>query len=193
MAVHAVLNAVNAEFELVRIERGTKRSAEHLQLNPLGQVPVLIEDGVVLRESAAIMIHLLEKFKHPLLPPSGDSRRKTLQWLLFFNSSMHQAHAAYFLTARNIEDAKIAEPVLNLMAKRIQKLWEYVEDEINSEFLCGDSPSAADILMTVIANWAQAINPSPVTGEKVKAICSKVIKLPYFAKTLETEGVIYKL
>jgi glutathione S-transferase len=191
LAVHAVLNAVGANFELVSVAGKANRSEDYLKLNPLGQVPVLLEDGKVLRESAAIIIHLLEKFRHPLLPASGEARVKTIQWLLFFNSTMHQAYGAYFLISKNITASETTAPVLNLISKRIQKLWRYVEAEINSEYLCGDAPTAADILMAVIANWCQAIKPMPVPGPKVKAICARVIKLPYFAKALKTEGVKY--
>lgn len=189
MAVHVVLNAVGANYELIKVEYNAHRNEEYLKLNPLGQVPVLIENGIVLRESAAIIIHLLDKFKHPLLPQSGLERIKTIQWLLFFNSTMHQAHSAYFLIEKNINDTVVVEPVFNLLSRRISKLWRYVEAEINTEYLYGDQPTAADILMAVIANWATAIKPTPLLGEKTKAICSSIIKMPYFAETLASENV----
>ena len=48
-----------------------------LTLNPLGQVPVLVlPDGAVLTESAAMVLHLDDVApKAGLLPPRGDARR----------------------------------------------------------------------------------------------------------------------
>ena len=189
LAVHAVLNAVGADFELIetKITDGANYSPDYLKYNAIGQIPVLVEDEMVLKESAAIMIHLLDKAKSPLLPQDNEERIKAMQWLLFFNSSMHQTYSAYFLILRNLQGAG-AEEAKTLITKRIKKLWRYVEGEITSEFIAGSHPTAADILMTVIANWLPHITP----GVKVQNICKKITEQPYFAKSLATEGIKYR-
>lgn len=192
-AVHVILNAVNADFELVRLENDDNRKPEYLALSPLGQVPVLLEDGVVLRESGAIMIYLLDKYKHALLPQDVEQRRKVMQWLLFFNSTMHQTFGAYFLISKNLKDKAAAEVATTLITKRIQKLWNFVEMEIASDFICGNQVSVADILMAVIANWCQVISPVVTPGTKTLDICRKVKELPYFEKALRVERVKYSI
>ena len=188
LAVHAVLNALEADYELVltKIDGKQNHTEEYLKLNPLGQVPVLVEGNNILKESGAIMIHLLDSAKHELLPQSGEARIKAMQWLLFFNSSMHQIYSAYFLVTKNLA---APEDVKTLITKRINKLWRFVEKELHTEFLAGDKPTAGDILMAVIANWL----PHVAIGPKAKNICGKVAELPYFAKSLEIEGVNYEL
>ena len=188
LAVHTVLNAVKADFELVltKIDGKQNYSEEYLKLNPIGQVPVLVENDNILKESAAIMIHLLDSNKHELLPQSGNERIKAMQWLLFFNSSMHQIYSAFFLVSKNLPTP---EETKTLITKRINKLWRYVEGEVKTDFIAGDKPTAADILMAVIANWL----PHVVIGEKTKAICARVAQLPYFAAALEKEGIKYRV
>lgn len=188
MAVHAVLLAIGAEPELVKLGKGDNHTEEYLKLNPMGQVPTLIENGKVLRESAAIMLHLLDGAKHELMPQSGEARTRALQWLFFFNSTMHQTYGSYFLLTGNLKPEEVMA-ASDLVIRRINKLWRYVEKELSSEFLAGDKPTAADILLTVIANWL----PQVVIGPKAKNICGKVTKLPYFAKTLEIEGIKYRV
>lgn len=188
MAVHAVLLAVGENPELVKLGKGENHTAEYLKISPMGQVPALLEDGKVLRESAAIMLHLLDKNKHELMPQNGDARTKALQWLFFFNSTMHQTYGAYFLLSKNLKPEEIAAST-DLIIRRINKLWRYVEKELATEFIAGDKPTAADVLLAVIANWL----PQVTLGPKVLNICGKVVKLPYFAKALEVESVQYKL
>src|SRR5258706_9907840 len=81
MAVHVVLGELGVPFETVNtsIPEGKNRSPEFLKINPRGQVPVLVEDGVVLREGAAIMITLMEKHNSPMLPKSGRERASTIE------------------------------------------------------------------------------------------------------------------
>ncbi|MCK7493404.1 MAG: glutathione S-transferase N-terminal domain-containing protein [Comamonadaceae bacterium] len=55
--------------------RGEQRSAEYLALNPRGQVPVLVDDGEVITQIVAILLHLDAKFPQAgILPASGHGR-----------------------------------------------------------------------------------------------------------------------
>jgi glutathione S-transferase len=78
MAPHFVLEELNADFELIMVDRKNKeqKSAGYLALNPTGRIPTLIDDGFAIFESPAICLHLAEA--HPssnLIPPIGDKKR----------------------------------------------------------------------------------------------------------------------
>ncbi len=45
----------------VNVRMGEQKNEAFLALNPNGKVPVLADDGFVLTESAAILVHLAEK------------------------------------------------------------------------------------------------------------------------------------
>ena len=96
MAVHVILNELNQPVELhkISLQEGDNRKPEFLRINPRGQVPVLVDDGFVIREGAAQIIYLLEKHKSPLLPASGKERAAALEWLCYANASLHVASAA---------------------------------------------------------------------------------------------------
>ena len=195
LAVHAVLNALGAAFELVRTDLDSKdnHAEAYLHLNPLGQVPVLVAGDRVMKESAAIMICLLDNAAHPLLPQKGDARIKAMEWLLFFNSTMHQAYSAHFLIANNIGSATDGVAALQITSRRIQKLWRYVGGQAQTDFLCGDAPTVGDIMMAVIANWSVRIKPPCAIPANVAAMCARVSRLPYVAKAIATEGVTYTI
>ena len=98
MAINAVLNECNqpVTLEKVDISPGKPRAPEFLKVNPRGQVPVLIDDEQILREGAAMLIHICEKHNSPLLPKSGKERDVALEWLMFCNATLHPAYGSQF-------------------------------------------------------------------------------------------------
>ncbi|MGO3742315.1 glutathione S-transferase family protein [Kerstersia sp.] len=73
----------------VRIDAGEHRQAAFLALNPHGRIPVLCDSdtGVVLFESAAILLYLAEK-TGKLLPSEPVARWEAIKWLQFHASSV---------------------------------------------------------------------------------------------------------
>jgi glutathione S-transferase len=192
-AVHVILNELNVPYEIENLGGGKNRSPEYLKINPLGQVPALaLDDGRIINEGAAILIHLLEKHHSPLLPTSGKERDQALEALMFCNATLHPAYGRGFFLNRNISDEKTKEAVLPHIVNNINQLWEEVESRLNkSEYLAGDKITVADILITVIANWSGAF-PGIKIGEKAKELFRKIIARPAFKKAMAEEGVEYK-
>jgi glutathione S-transferase len=56
-----------------------------LKINPAGKVPILVDDGMVITESAAVCIHLAEKYPQAgLLPAIGTPQRsQCYKWISF--------------------------------------------------------------------------------------------------------------
>jgi glutathione S-transferase len=72
--VRIVLAEKDVEYETVAIDLAD-RPAWLYEKNPLGKVPVLEEDGFVLRESAVIMEFLEERYPEPALLPADPADR----------------------------------------------------------------------------------------------------------------------
>ena len=71
MAPHAALAEAGADYELVLVERDEQGQSPpaFLELNPSGRVPVLEHGDLVLTESAAIVLHVAERFPDAGLVP----------------------------------------------------------------------------------------------------------------------------
>lgn len=69
---------------------GELKTPEYLALHPLGKVPTLVDDGLVLFESGAIVQYLLEQYgKGRLEPKIGSPERPLfLQWLHFAEATL---------------------------------------------------------------------------------------------------------
>ena len=63
-----------------------------LELNPYAKVPVLVDGGGVIYESAIINEYIDEKYPTlPLLPTAHLARARARIWIDFFNSRVHAA------------------------------------------------------------------------------------------------------
>lgn len=196
MAVHAVLNELNQSVQVINVSEtdGAANRAAFLKLNPLGQVPVLVDDsGFAMTEGGAMLAYLLDTHASPLLPKSGSARATALQWLMFANATMHPAYARVFFVKRNLEDGAAKEKLMQVAVAKINELWALVDARLASHaYVGGESIGAADILLTVIANWTHNV-PLPVTfGAHVTRLLKEVSARPAFQQALTTEKVEYK-
>ena len=63
------------------LELGDQDQPDYRALQPFGQVPILEEDGLVLFESGAIVLHIGER-SEMLLPKDASARARATQWLI---------------------------------------------------------------------------------------------------------------
>ena len=195
MSVHVVLNELALPFELKRInlQEGEGQSAAFLMVNPRGQVPVLVDSSKAIREGGAIILYLLDEYKSILLPRSGMIRAAALEWLMFANATMHPAYSRAFFIMKNVADPVARDLLLKIVIDQINKLWDDVDNVLGkSRYITGKDITAADIMLTVIANWGGYLPQQPVLGNNIRRMLREVIARPSFAKALKAEQVEYK-
>ena len=121
---------------------GGEKSGEFLKLNPFGQVPVLDDNGVIIYDSNAILVYLLQKYDDGhWLPSDPVSAATTPQWLSIAAGPIASGPA----TARLItvfgadynadEVSKLSIELLTVINSRLS----------NHSFLVGDGPTIADV------------------------------------------------
>lgn len=132
------------------------------RVNPLGQIPTLVlPDGTVLTESAAILIHLGLAHPHSgLLPAEASARARVLRGLVYVAAN---CYAAVGITdyperwLRRPEEA--AEDNLRQGARRrLVGLWDVFADTFEATpWLGGDrEPGALDLYAATISKWSGA-------------------------------------
>ena len=73
------------------------KGAEFKKINPLGHIPVVDDDGYVLRDAHAILVYLAARYDPSRLwYPTGDARLtgETASWMLFAEGTTNTASAA---------------------------------------------------------------------------------------------------
>jgi glutathione S-transferase len=155
------LEEVGAEYEYVEVDlmRGEGREPWFLAINPAGKVPVLIDGGQVITESAAICMHLAEKYPASrLLPPVGSPERtECYKWISFI---LTELDAPLWTIAKH----RFALPKERRVPAVIESAkWEFdvavhiLETGLNRRrFLVGDTFTVADILAGHTLSWAKS-------------------------------------
>lgn len=90
-----VLEELGVPYELsfVDLQAGAQKSPELLALNPMGKLPTLVDDGVVVTESAAIALYLADRYSYGDLAPKIDDPKRAayLRWSFFAPSVVEPA------------------------------------------------------------------------------------------------------
>jgi glutathione S-transferase len=189
MAVHVILNELNAPFTAVK--QDDLKAPDFLKLNPRGQIPLLIVDGEPVKEGAAMITYLLDTHDKDgaLMPKSGLPRAKALEWLMWCNASLHPVAGKMFWLGKATLDEKVKADLGKMFTAQLQTLWDEADARLaKTQYLAGDKITAADILLAVIANWGL-----PVTlGTNVKRVLKEVVARPAYQKALKAEQIEYK-
>lgn len=80
MAVRWALEEVGQPHAVHRLTFAELKAPEHLARHPFGQIPTYEQNGLVLFESAAIVLHIAERHGG-LLPAEAQARARAITWL----------------------------------------------------------------------------------------------------------------
>jgi GST-like protein len=67
----------------IDVRKGQQFSVDYLAINPNGKVPAIVDDGVTVFDSNAILLYLAEKTGKFLPPSTAANRGQLLSWLMF--------------------------------------------------------------------------------------------------------------
>lgn len=138
------------EIKIVDIKKGAQKETEYLKLNPMGKIPTLTHDGVVVTEAAAICAYLADAFAEKGLSPAlGDTTRGAyFRWMFFAPTCIEPAMMDIFMKRKNENPASIgygnAQEVIAAAKTALE----------GNEYILGDQFSAADVVFGSALNFA---------------------------------------
>lgn len=161
LADHIVLKWADLPHETVRMSRETIKSPDYLAMNPAGAVPLLVHDGFVLTENAAILAYLAEQRPGAGLLGDGSlqARADTLRWLAYLNSDVHGAFKPLFSPGRFLPDDSLSDGALvEALAEqaRIQVVahLRILDRQMEGRQWLTGTRSIADPYLFVMLRWA---------------------------------------
>lgn len=195
-APHMLLEEIGATYDLVLVDKkaGAQKAPDYLRLNPTGRIPVLLEDGKAIFESAAIMLHLVDR--HPqagMAPPLGTPQRAQFyQWLVFLTNSLQEAQMLWFYPERLIgEDEAAADRIKQSAEARIGGYLDIIENHLQSKgpFFLGEDVSAVDLYFTMLARWARMMTHPPRARPGIAALLDLITTRPAVRRAYDQEGI----
>lgn len=162
-SVEAALTIAGAAFRVVEAapwEPGDGLEALK-RVNPLAQIPTLVlDDGSVMTESAAILAHLGLAYPHSGLLPADPSRRaQAMRGLVYIPANCYAAIGVIDYPERWCDGASDDDKtrIRAGTRARLHHLWNVFADTFPAQpFLTGDAPGALDLLAAVVSRWSGA-------------------------------------
>lgn len=150
LRVRWALEEAGLPYRTRLLEQGDQEKPEYRALQPFGQVPVFEEDGFVLFETGAIVLHIGERCE-TLLPKEPLARARATQWLIAALNSIEpfvMNVAVIDLFYSNEEWAKLRRPgAVEFAQKRLVGLANRLGD---GPYLDGARFTAGDLMMTTV-------------------------------------------
>jgi glutathione S-transferase len=194
MVVHLALLEIGAPYRLEKVELPVdpQRDAAYLKLNPRGQVPTLVIDGVPYFESSALLMVLAER--HPearLAPPSGSPLRPAYyQWIAFLATALGPVYRQWFLP-RDLGLDELTPQLRDALRRKIEDGWTLVDTHLASAgpYMLGAGFSAVDLLTLMYMRWSRNM-PKPVTAWPVlRDYADRMRARPSWQRLYEIEGL----
>ncbi|GHG89017.1 glutathione S-transferase family protein [Comamonas sp. JC664] len=149
LRVRWALEEAGLPYQTRLIDPEVQATKDYRALQPFGQVPVLEEDGLVLFESGAIVLHIAAR-SETLLPTDAAGRARAVTWLFAALNSieiMIQPLAEVDLFFAKEEWAKLRRPgIVEALHRRLGELAAQLGDR---EYL-EDRFTAGDLMMVTV-------------------------------------------
>ncbi len=163
MTPHILLEELGVPYALELVDRANNahKSPHYLKLNPNGLIPVLIDGELVLYETAAICLHLIDTQPggSALAPPPGTPQRAHFyKWLVWLTNTLQATHALYWYPQRWADDDAGAMRIRAKAEERIGALLDQLEDQLahgGGPWLLGEAYSALDPYAMMLCRWTR--------------------------------------
>ena len=191
MRARIALEECGLDYELhpVALEKGEHKQPEFLAMNPMGQIPVMIDrDGpggkpLTLSQSTAILLYCAEKSGR-FMPKDAATRAAALQALMSASTDVTPIFGCLFAVQRAKEPHA---PTAQLFKERLRAFFEVWDEALGKKKYCaGDEVTVADLSLYAgyarikgaaadiveglpnIARWAEAMAARPAIQRALK-------------------------
>lgn len=196
LAPHLLLEELGVPFELVRVEREQQahKSADYLRLNPNGLIPVLCEGDLVLYETAAICLHLVDA--HPaagLAPAVGTPQRAHFyKWLVWLTNTLQATLIVYFYPERWADTPEAVAQVQAHAEARVAPMLDQLDAELarhGQPWLLGEPFSAADLYALMLCRWTRGFARPARSLPALGPYLQRLLARPAVQRVFEREGL----
>ena len=190
LASNISLREAGLAFELVKVDRRTKKTADGLdfnEVNPKGYVPALrLDNGEVLTENVAVLQYIADRNPAAQLAPAAGTleRYRLMEWLGFINSEVHKNFSPLFRDDAHEEVKQYARRALGVRL-------DYLNRSIgNHTFLSGEPFTVADAYLFTVLGWGRYVNVDLGQWPQLQRYVERVGARPHVIEALKSERLL---
>ena len=200
-----LLEELGLDYEIVRYQRDAKTMLappELRAIHPLGKSPVIVDNGIVVAESGAIVEYLIDTYGNGrLIPPAGTEERRRWTYFMHYAEGSAMAPLLMKLVFDRVETSPapfFVKPIARGIAQRVKSTYiqpqidrhlNYLEDELGKvPWFAGAEFSAADIQMSFPLEAASARGGLDASRPKLIDFLQRIHSRPAFQRALERGG-----
>ena len=169
-----MLEETGAPYETKYVQYGQEmKSAEYLAINPMGKVPAIVHGDQTITESAAICAYLADAFPDAKLAPPLNRRGAYYRWMFFAAGPVESAVTNKAMGFTVPEDRKVMagygdfDTMFAILVKAVSE----------TDYLCGDQFTAADIYLGSQIGWGLEFGTLP-QNETLKSYFARISDRP---------------
>lgn len=142
-----------------------------LAINPMGTIPCIEDDGMVLYESMAINLYLARKHGTSVAPADLAEDAQMMQWSFFAATEIEtNALKISSTVSEGLANTDAGQAVIEVAARLLRRPFKVLEQHLSeNEYLVGNRFSVADINVAEVVRYAQAHTPLFEANPAVKA------------------------
>lgn len=185
--VEAQLDWYGLEYDFERVGDLFKdvESRQRLEtVNPLAQIPTLVmPDGMVLTESAAITLLLAERSgQDSLVPAAGAAERPAfLRWLVYLVANVYPTYTYGDDPARFVDGDEAQRSFREHVDAYRKRLYLVLEGVAGAPWFLGERFSALDIYVRTLSRWRPKPDWFAPNTPRLWAIAGRCEQLPQLA------------
>ncbi len=137
---------IEDQIEQVEVAYEHMHQQAYTRINPMGKVPCLVDQGVIISEMAAIFIYLADKYRDKGLAPALDDPKRGayLKWMFFCHGPFTE-----YIDIKNLQVSpeNIEKNRRSLSFGNEAAVFDFLKQGIGqaSSYLLGEKVSAADL------------------------------------------------
>lgn len=188
LAPHILLHefAIPHDVAWVNLREGEARTPEFLEVNPAGQVPVLITDeNETITEVTAISLYLFQKHGVSEVP-----LHQVVRHLSFISTELHKSFFGIFFKDRIHSDEAAAHQLADFYKQKLRNSWQFVNSMLPAnDDLDGRELGPADPYLYTVCRWWLRVGETFDGLEFLEGFLNNMEARPSVQAALKHEGL----
>jgi glutathione S-transferase len=191
LAPHICLHELGVAHEFALVDADRAGPAGFVAASPHRRVPAMRDGELTLTESAAIVMHLADRFPDGGLAPPGSAERSDwYRWLAYLTSTTATDLYQWIYPERYTDVPGTEAGVRGAATVRLDSAFDWLDEELGErEFLVGAAFGGADAFLWMLCRWSRHLERPAFTRPNLGRYWDAVAERPSVRRALLVEGI----